>query len=39
VPGGTTFTELVSAAGLRSGSVWAIGRAEYGELAIHTTNG
>jgi len=39
VPGGTQYNELAAVAALSTGTVWAVGRSDYEDLIIHTSNG
>jgi hypothetical protein len=39
VPGGTQYNELAAVAALPTGTAWAVGRSDYEDLIINTSNG
>jgi hypothetical protein len=39
VPSGTQYNELAAVAALPTGTVWAVGRSDYEDLIINTSNG
>lgn len=39
VPNGTQYNQLAAVATLSTGTVWAVGRSDYEDLIIHTSNG
>jgi hypothetical protein len=39
VPSGTQYNQLAAAAALPTGTVWAVGRSDYEDLIINTSNG